>query len=79
MASRYDQVYAAAKADPEKFWAEAATALHWTRRWDRVLDADNPPFYRWFVGGETNTCYNALDRHVEAGHGDRPALIYDPR
>ena len=77
MGSRYDQVYAAAKADPEKFWAEAAAGLHWSRRWDRVLDADNPPFYRWFVGGETNTCYNALDRHVEAGHGDRPALIYD--
>ena len=77
MASRYEQVYAAAKADPEGFWAEAARALHWTKPWDRVLDASNPPFYRWFAGAECNTCYNALDRHIEAGHGDRIALIYD--
>lgn len=77
MSSRYEQVYAAAKADPEAFWAEAAEALHWYKRWDRVLDASNPPFYRWFPGAECNTCYNALDRHVEAGHGARAALIYD--
>ncbi|WP_370156120.1 propionyl-CoA synthetase [Ferrovibrio sp.] len=77
MASRYQQVYDAAKADPEGFWAAAAEDLHWTKRWDRVLDASNPPFYRWFPGAETNTCYNALDRHVAAGHGDRTALIYD--
>jgi propionyl-CoA synthetase len=77
MASRYEQVFAAAKADPEAFWAEAAAPLHWFRKWDRVLDASNPPFYRWFAGAETNTCYNALDRHIEAGHGDRVALIYD--
>lgn len=77
MASRYEQVFAAAKADPEAFWAEAAAPLHWFRKWDRVLDASNPPFYQWFVGAETNTCYNALDRHIEAGYGDRIALIYD--
>jgi propionyl-CoA synthetase len=77
MAGRYEQVYAAAKADPEGFWAEAAKALHWTKPWDRVLDASNPPFYRWFAGAECNTCYNALDRHIEAGHGGRIALIYD--
>ncbi|MFN4311954.1 MAG: propionyl-CoA synthetase [Ferrovibrio sp.] len=77
MASRYEQVFAAAKADPEAFWAEAAAPLHWFRKWDRVLDATNPPFYQWFAGAETNTCYNALDRHVEAGCGDRIALIYD--
>lgn len=77
MAGRYEQVYAVAKADPEGFWAEAARALHWTKPWDRVLDASNPPFYRWFAGAECNTCYNALDRHIEAGHGGRLALIYD--
>jgi propionyl-CoA synthetase len=77
MAGRYEQVYAAAKADPEGFWAEAARALHWTKPWDRVLDASNPPFYRWFAGAECNTCYNALDRHIEAGQGARIALIYD--
>src|SRR5690606_25923192 len=77
MAGLHEQVYAAAKADPEAFWGKAADALHWHKRWDRVLDDSNPPFFRWFDGGQTNTCYNALDRHIEAGHGDRPALIYD--
>ncbi|HEX6959596.1 MAG TPA: propionyl-CoA synthetase [Ferrovibrio sp.] len=77
MASRYDQVYAAAMAEPEKFWAEAAQDLHWYKTWDRVLDASTPPFFRWFPGAATNTCYNALDRHIDAGHGERAALIYD--
>jgi len=77
MAGRYQQVYDAAMADPEKFWAAAAADLYWDKPWRQVLDASNPPFYRWFVGAETNTCYNALDRHIVAGHGDRPALIYD--
>ncbi|MGH7075519.1 MAG: propionyl-CoA synthetase [Stellaceae bacterium] len=77
MSSRYDDAYRRSLADPEGFWAEAAEALHWERRWDRVLDDSNKPFYRWFSGGRLNTCYNALDRHVEAGNGDRVALIYD--
>ncbi len=64
-------------ADPEGFWAEAAEALHWERKWERVLDDSRKPFYRWFSGGRLNTCYNALDRHVDAGHGERVALIYD--
>ena len=53
--------------DPEGFWAEAADAVHWDRKWDTVLDVSRPPFSRWFVGGVTNTCYNALDLHVEQG------------
>ncbi|MHA1571416.1 MAG: AMP-binding protein, partial [Alphaproteobacteria bacterium] len=77
MASGYEQAYARAKADPEGFWAEAAAALDWFKPWDKVLDTSNPPFYRWFVGAETNTCHNALDRHVNAGRGDQLALIYD--
>src|SRR5262250_4026455 len=63
--------------DPAGFWGEAAQAVHWHKKWDRVLDDSREPFYRWFVGGEVNTCYNALDLHVDEGHGDRPALIYD--
>jgi len=63
--------------DPEGFWGERAQALVWERRWDRVLDASRAPFYRWFPGGRLNTCYNALDRHVEAGRGEQPALIHD--
>ncbi|HVS63318.1 MAG TPA: propionyl-CoA synthetase, partial [Thermoanaerobaculia bacterium] len=67
--------------DPEGFWAAAAEPLHWQRRWDRVLDdsaaARARPLYRWFTGATTNTCYNALDRHVAGGRADQPALIYD--
>ena len=77
MSSRYAEVHARSLSDPESFWAEAAEAIHWTKRWDRVLDDSNPPSYRWFTGGELNTCYNALDLHVESGRGDQPALIHD--
>ncbi len=77
MTSRYDEIYRRSIEDPNGFWGEAAEAIHWTKKWDKVLDDSNPPFYRWFVGGVTNTCYNALDRHVENGRGDQPALIYD--
>ena len=73
----YTGVYQRALNDPEGFWAEAAEDIHWDKRWDRVLDDSRPPFYRWFTGGALNTCYNALDVHVEQGNGDRPALIYD--
>ena len=77
MSGRSAEVHARSLSDPESFWAEAAEAIHWTKRWERVLDASNPPSYRWFTGGELNTCYNALDIHVERGRGDQPALIYD--
>ncbi len=74
---RYDEVFRKSIQDPEGFWGEAAEAIHWYRKWDKVLDDSNKPFYRWFAGGEMNTCYNALDRHVEDGRGDQIALIYD--
>ena len=63
--------------DPVGFWGEAAEAVHWYKRWAKVLDDSRPPFYRWFAGGQVNTCYNALDLHVEEGRGDQSALIYD--
>ncbi len=77
MASIYDEVYARAARDPEGFWAAAAEDIHWDRRWERVLDARRPPLYRWFSGGVLNTCYNALDGHIERGRGKQLALIYD--
>ena len=77
MSTSYEDVYARAVADPEAFWAAAAEQVHWHKRWTRVLDSSRPPFYRWFVGGEVNTCYNALDRHVEGGRAEQAALIYD--
>src|SRR5438477_13039166 len=62
---------------PEEFWAEAAEAIDWERGWDAGLHDPRPPFYRWFAGARLNTCWNALDRHVAAGHGERLALIWD--
>jgi propionyl-CoA synthetase len=72
----YAQTYGRAMSDPEGFWGEAAEALEWDRRWDRVLDDTAPPFYRWFAGGRLNTCHNAVDRHVDL-RGDQLALIHD--
>ena len=73
----YDSVYRAALDDPHTFWAEAAGQLHWDRPWDRVLDDRQAPLYRWFSGGQLNTCYNAIDRHVAGGRGQQAAVIYD--
>jgi propionyl-CoA synthetase len=73
----YRTLYRASLDDPEGFWGEAAAALHWDSPWEKVLDRSATPVPRWFVGGRINTCYNALDRHVEAGRGDQAALIYD--
>ena len=73
----FDAIYQRSLRDPEGFWVEAAQAIHWDKPWEQVLDASQAPFYRWFAGGELNTCYNALDRHVEQGRADQLALIYD--
>ena len=75
--SKFDEVYNRSLADPEGFWSEAAEAIHWEKKWDTLIDDSNPPFYRWFAGAECNTCYNAVDRHVEEGRADQLAVIYD--
>ena len=72
----FRDVYRASLADPAAFWADAARAVMWTRRPKRILDDDRPPFYRWFPDARLNTCFNALDRHVDQ-RGDQAALIYD--
>tara|TARA_R110000796_G_scaffold11478_8_gene38686 strand:+ start:32307 stop:34202 length:1896 start_codon:yes stop_codon:yes gene_type:complete len=77
MTGRYQELYDRSMTHSEEFWAEAAQQLSWYKKWDRVLDDSNAPFYRWFSGGEVNTCFNALDRHIEDGRGDQAALIYD--
>jgi propionyl-CoA synthetase len=77
MASSYREVYDRALHDADSFWAQAAEDISWTKRWDRVLDTSRPPFTRWFPGGMLNTCYNAVDRHIERGRGKQRALIYD--
>ena len=71
------ELFDASIADPESFWADAARDVSWIREPRRILDDTNPPYYRWFPDAELNTCANALDRHVEAGRADQPALIYD--
>ena len=73
----YAEMFRRSIDEPAAFWGEAAGSLHWERPWDRVLDESAAPLYRWFPGGRLNTCYNALDRHVESGRGGQTALIYD--
>jgi len=69
--------FAGALRNRQPSWKEAAEAIDWHKKCDRILDDSNPPFYRWFPDGELNTCFNALDRHVRDGRGDQNALIYD--
>ncbi|MDU8943295.1 propionate-CoA ligase PrpE [Ovoidimarina sediminis] len=73
----YREVYADWKADPEAFWMTAAEEIDWVKSPSRALFAENAPLFEWFVDAEVNTCWNAVDRHVEAGNGARPAIIYD--
>ena len=68
-----EDVYAEANRDPEAYWAGRARELHWHRPFTTVLDDSNPPFFKWFPDGELNVSYNCLDRHIEAGNGDRVA------
>jgi len=69
--------YAEAAKDRPAFWAKQAERLTWDKKWDQVLDWSNPPFAKWFVGGKLNVAYNCLDRHVEAGLGDRVAYYFE--
>ena len=73
----YKDVYEAAKADPEAFWMAAADAIDWIEKPSKALFDDKAPLYEWFVDARVNTCWNAVDRHVEAGHGARTAIIHD--
>ncbi|MFA7304252.1 MAG: propionyl-CoA synthetase [Methanoregula sp.] len=77
MRGAYESAFHESVTDPEHFWGAAARAVHWYRNYDRVINCDNSPFYRWFEGGVVNSCYSALDYHVEHGRGDQVALIYD--
>ncbi len=77
MSNSYAEIYDKSINDPEGFWGPVAEDCFWYKKWDKVLDDSNVPFYRWFKGGQTNTCYNAVDLHVENGRGDQTAIIYD--
>src|SRR5216117_972895 len=73
----YEDAYRGSLVDPEGFWLAAAAGLDWSTPPTKALDASRAPLYRWFPDGELNTCHNALDRHVDGGRADQPALIYD--
>jgi propionyl-CoA synthetase len=75
--SRYHEVYARAQRDPQGFWGEAAADIDWFEKPDTVFDPNMGIYGRWFVGGVCNTCFNAVDRHVDAGRGEQVAIIYD--
>ena len=77
MISRYENLYKASLENTEKFWDEAAKDVVWFKPYKKILDRSNPPFYRWFSDGVINSCYNAIDRHVEEGNGSRTAILYD--
>ncbi|MEM8801295.1 MAG: acetyl-coenzyme A synthetase N-terminal domain-containing protein, partial [Pseudomonadota bacterium] len=73
----YKDVYQASADDPESFWMQAAESIDWVTPPSKALNDSNAPLYEWFTDCKVNTCWNALDRHVDAGHGDQIAIIYD--
>ncbi|MBD3786720.1 MAG: propionyl-CoA synthetase [Sphingomonadales bacterium] len=73
----YDKVYSAWKADPNGFWMQAAEAIDWIEKPTKALFDENAPLYEWFVDAKVNTCWNAVDRHVEAGRGDQIAIMHE--
>lgn len=73
----YRESYRRSLDEPTSFWEEAAQGIDWIEPWQEVCDHSQPPFTKWFAGAMMNTCYNAVDRHVEAGRGEQAALIYD--
>ncbi|MDT8273956.1 MAG: propionyl-CoA synthetase, partial [Desulfomonilia bacterium] len=77
MYKSYEDAHSLSIQDPGKFWGDAAQKIQWEKSWDTVLDASKKPFFFWFSGGRLNTCYNALDCHVENGRGNQAAIIYD--
>ncbi|MCA9954169.1 MAG: propionyl-CoA synthetase [Anaerolineales bacterium] len=77
MSQSYQTIYEKWQNDPHGFWAEAAKAIDWYKKWDNILDDANAPIYRWYSGAEVNSCFNALDRHVGNGRSGQLALVYD--
>jgi len=74
---QYEEAVRRGMHDLEGFWEEAANELHWFRKWNKVLDRSQAPFYKWFVNGKTNIAYNALDRHVKTDRKNKVAIIFE--
>ena len=77
MSQKFQKIYDQSLNNPEKFWQEASDDIFWFKKPTKILNKSNPPFYKWFEDGVTNTCYNALDIHIDQGRGKKTALIYD--
>ena len=77
MSKKFSDIYDQSLQNPEKFWQEASNDIFWFKKPTKILNKSNPPFYKWFEDGITNTCYNALDIHIDQGRGKKTALIYD--
>ena len=77
METKYQEIYNKSLQDPQGFWSEIANDVFWYKKPTKILNSDNPPFLKWFEDGITNTCYNAVDLHVENGNGNKSAIIYD--
>ncbi len=77
MADKFNKIYQESIQDPEKFWQNVSEDIFWFKKPTKILNKSKPPFYKWFEDGVTNTCYNAIDTHVDQGNGDKTALIYD--
>ena len=77
MSRNYKEIYEKSINKKEEFWKDISDDIFWYKKPKKILNSDNPPFYKWFEDGVTNTCYNALDLHIEKGRGDKIAIIYD--
>ena len=77
MSTKFHEIYEQSLKNPEKFWQEASEDIFWFKKPTKILNKTKPPFYKWFEDGVTNTCYNALDIHIDQGRGGNAALIYD--
>ena len=77
MGTKYQEIYQRSIKDPEGFWADVANDIFWYKKPSKILNSENPPFYKWFKDGTTNTCYNAIDLHIKNGNGEKLAIIYD--
>ena len=77
MTKKYQDIYKLSINDPKKFWSKVADSIFWYKKPKKILNSNNPPFYKWYEDGTTNTCYNAVDLHINNGNGSKTAIIYD--
>ena len=77
MQGKYKAIYDSSISQKENFWKEVAESIFWYKKPTKILNSSNPPFYKWYEDGVTNTCYNAIDFHIDNGRGEKLAIIYD--